>query len=197
MNKNLEKFLRGLEEKSNFLLIDLEANSQNEGFQDGIILETIQIGFIVFDYNFQILNKGSIFIKPRLNSKLSDFIKGLTGIKQDSIDAGLSFKDGLEKMVGLMNKYNCSYILSYGNYDMKQFFSDCKINEISYPFFEGDTWHFSKHINIKNALASKLNIKEKGMENLLKYLGLNLEGTHHNGEDDCYNILQLIKNQFK
>ncbi len=197
MNKNLEKFLRWLEEKSNFLLIDLEANSQNEGFQDGIILETIQIWFIVFDYNFQILNKWSIFIKPRLNSKLSDFIKGLTWIKQDSIDAWLSFKDWLEKMVWLMNKYNCSYILSYWNYDMKQFFSDCKINEISYPFFEWDTWHFSKHINIKNALASKLNIKEKWMENLLKYLWLNLEWTHHNWEDDCYNILQLIKNQFK
>jgi len=196
MNTNLEKFLRWLEDKTNFLLIDLEANSPWDWNFELSELETIQIGYIVFDPQFEILKKWSIFIKPTNNPILSEFIKELTGITQDQVNAWVSYKEWLGQMMDLFREYHCWHILSYGKYDMKQLYSDCQINGIEYPFFEWEIWHSDRHINIKNALASRLNIKEKWMEKLLDYLWLDLEWKHHDWEDDCHNILKIVKSQF-
>jgi inhibitor of KinA sporulation pathway (predicted exonuclease) len=159
-------------------------------------LETIQIGYVIFDSQFNLLQKWSIFVKPTKNPILSAFIQELTWINQDQVDSWVSFHEWLKQMMKLFKDYHCGYMLSYWNYDAKQLYSDCQINNIIYLFFEWDKWHSEKHINIKNALASKLNMREKWMENLMKYLWLELEWKHHNWEDDCYNIFRIIKNQF-
>lgn len=106
----------------------------------------------------------------------------------------MSFPQALEELQDLFNPES-DYILSYGNYDMKQIFRDCQRHDIPYPF--GDSsWEGARHINIKNALAKRLDIRERGMASLMKYLGLELYGTHHNGEDDCKNILRCIQEVF-
>lgn len=193
MNKNLERLYIWLEQRSNFLLFDLEANTNWEWELSN--METIQIGYILFDYKLEILKKGSIFIKPTINNTLTDFIKSLTWISQKEVDSWVSFQEWFKTFVSLYNP-NTDYIMSYWNYDMKQLYSDCANNNMEYPFAEGDRWKYSKHINIKNALAKKLDIREKWMESLLEYLWLELEWKHHNWEDDCGNILKLVKHVF-
>lgn len=194
MNKNLERFYKWLETNAHFLLFDLEAN-----FYEGKYIkemETIQIGYIKFDSNFSIIKKGSIFIKPLKYPFLSDFIKELTWIIQDQINAWKTFADGLWEFVWLYNK-ETDYLMSYWYYDMKQIYWDCKINNINYPFDEWNGWEYSKHINIKNTIAKRLNIKEKWMWPLMAQIWIPLVWKHHNWEDDCFNILQLIKHVFK
>jgi len=194
MNKNLERFYNWLETKSNFLLFDLEANFYE--WQEIKEYETIQIWYIKFDSNFNILNKWSIFIKPIKYPILSKFIKELTWIKQEEVNKWVSFTDWLKEFYSLFNE-KTDYIMSYWYYDMKQIYSDCKINNIDYPFDEWNQWEYSKHINIKNSLAKKLNIREKWMWWLMNQLWLEFEWKHHNWEDDCFNILKLIKYVFK
>jgi len=194
MNKNLERFYEWLDKKSNFLLFDLEANTDWEW--DLSKMETIQIWYILFNSDYIVLKKWSIFIKPTFNNVLTEFIRTLTWIKQYEVDKWVSFTDGLSSFVSLYNS-STDYIVSYWNYDMKQLFNDCNNNKIDYPFYEWDLWKYSKHINIKNALAKKLNIREKWMWWLMDKLWLELEWKHHNWEDDCVNILKLIKSVFK
>lgn len=194
MNKNLERLYNWRETKSNFLLFDVEANTNWEW--DLSKMEIIQIWYIKFDSEYNVLNKGSIFVKPTLSSKLTDFIIDLTWITQKEVDSWIVFSEALTEFLGMYYK-DTDYIMSYGNYDMKQLLSDCKSNNLDYPFDEWDTWRYSKHINIKNALAKKLDIREKWMWNLLEYLWLELEWKHHNWEDDCLNILKLVKHVFK
>ncbi len=196
MNKNLERFLEWLKNDSTFLLIDLEANTQWDWDSEWKDLETIQIGYVTFDSRFNILKKWSIFVKPTKNPTLSAFIMDLTWVNQAQVDNGVLFSEWLEQMMILFKEYGCYYILSYWNYDMKQLYSDCRINNIVYPFFQWNEWHSEKHINIKNALASKLNMREKWMGKLMEYLWLELEWKHHDWEDDCFNIFKIIKDQF-
>jgi len=193
MNKNLEKLYNAIEKWSNFLLFDIEANFQEvDNIKE---YETIQIWFIKINSSFNILDKWSIYIKPTKHLVLSDFIKDLTWINQDEVNCWITFKEWLNELLKYFDK-NKDYLMSYWNYDMKQIYHDCSINNIDYPFFEWDQCKYTKHINIKNALATKLKIKEKWMLWLLTKLWLNLEWKHHNWEDDCFNILKIIKNVF-
>lgn len=193
MNKNLERFYSARENKSHFLLFDLEANytweDENKSF------ETIQIGWLKCDHEFNVMKKGSIFVKPKNAFMLTDFIHELTGITQVQINSWMSFPDALREFTSLYNPES-DYIMSYGYYDMKQIYGDCQVHSIAYPFDSWDTWKYDKHINIKNALAKKLDIREKGMGRLLEHLWLELIWKHHNGEDDCVNILSCVKEVF-
>lgn len=193
MNKNLERFCKWLETKSNFLLFDIEANFYE--WKDIKEWETIQIWYIKFNSDYNIINKWSIFIKPSKYPILSEFIKDFTWITQDQVNKWVSFSEWLKEFYFIFDSSK-DYIMSYWYYDMKQIYWDCKINNIPYPFNEWDEWKYSKHINIKNALAKKLNIREKWMKWLMDKLWLKLEWKHHNWEDDCVNILKLIKNIF-
>jgi len=194
MNKNLERFYNGIKWHNNFLLFDIEANFYE--WKDMKEWETIQIWFIKFSSTWNILNKGSIFIKPTKYPILSEFIKDFTGITQDQVDAWNSFQKGLELFLWYYNP-KTDYLMSYGNYDMKQILFDCNINNIDYPFNEWEDWKYSRHINIKNAIAKKLDIREKWMWPLMEKLWLPLVWKHHNWEDDCSNILSLTKFVFK
>lgn len=189
----LKKFEKLLKQNNTFLLFDLEANTErNSQLKD---MKIIQIGYLIFNTKFKILDKWSIFIKQEANApKLSSFIKKLTWITETELNNWVYFKDWLKQFLKLYDK--CDYLLSYGNYDMKQIYSDCNNLEIKYPFEEWNLWNYSKHFNIKDIIAKKLDIKSKWMESLIKYLWLKLEWKHHNWEDDCQNIFNIIKKVF-
>ena len=57
---------------------------------------------------------------------------------------------------------------------------------VGYPFV-------TTHINVKNLLALTQNWEtEVGMATALDKLGLPLEGTHHRGVDDAWNIANIL-----
>ena len=81
--------------------------------------------------------------------------------------------------------------VSWGDYDKNKFleestyFVNPSINY--YPFS-------NSHINIKLlfALQQGLN-RQVGMEYALKRINIPLEGTHHRGKDDAYNIAKILR----
>jgi len=82
---------------------------------------------------------------------------------------------------------------SYGDYDRKQFERNCGEFGIPYPF--GPT-----HLNVKTLAAVAYGwSREVGMQETtlyvseaLKRMGLPLEGTHHRGGDDAWNIAAIL-----
>lgn len=188
---NLKTFEKLLKFESKFLLFDLESNT--DWIMNIQEMRIIQIGYLIFNNKFEILDKWSIYVNQQI--KLTDFIKNLTWITQEEVDNWLSFKDSMSEF---QNKISiCDYYLSFWNYDMKQFYHDCRNNWVDYIFDEWNEWKNSRHFNIKDIIAKKLNIKSKWMEKLAEYLWIELEWKIHNWEDDCLNIFKIIKHVFE
>ena len=88
----------------------------------------------------------------------------------------------------LAHKYQAPARLwvSYGDYDRKQFERNCREYGIAYPF--GPT-----HLNVKTLAAVVYGWSgEVGMSEALKRMGLALEGTHHRGDADAWNIAAIL-----
>lgn len=189
-NPNIQRWERLQETRSNFLLFDIESNEMRQW--DETMYETIQIGYIKADSDWNILKQWSIFVKPAGNYILSDFIRNETDITYAHLKNGVSFLEGLEEFLKMYNPLR-DYLVSYGNNDMKQLYSDCKRNGIPYPFWDQNSWKYERHINVKNLMAKKRRTKEVWMARLMGNLYIPLKGQHHNGEDDCVNILECMK----
>lgn len=75
---------------------------------------------------------------------------------------------------------------SWGDYDRDQFTRQCRDSGVDYPF--GD-----RHTNVKAAFAEAHRLRKRpGMARALEIAGLPLEGRHHCGEDDVWNIAVLV-----
>ncbi|MEK6238124.1 MAG: exonuclease domain-containing protein, partial [Planctomycetales bacterium] len=80
---------------------------------------------------------------------------------------------------------------SYGDYDRNQIERNCKDLGVGYPF--GKT-----HLNVKNLFAAAMGLpREIGMDGALQRLNIPLEGTHHRGHDDAWNIALILATVLK
>ncbi len=75
---------------------------------------------------------------------------------------------------------------SWGDYDRAQFQRNCRTYDLKYPF--GPT-----HLNVKNLFSISLGLKrELGLDEACQRLGLTMEGQHHRGVDDAWNIARIL-----
>jgi inhibitor of KinA sporulation pathway (predicted exonuclease) len=85
----------------------------------------------------------------------------------------------------LIPDFTLSRVMEEG-YDRRQFERQCQSRYVSYPFG-------SRHINVKSLLAIIHALpQEVGMAKALELLNLPLEGTHHRGGDDAWNIAGIL-----
>ncbi|HEY9876443.1 MAG TPA: 3'-5' exonuclease, partial [Candidatus Obscuribacterales bacterium] len=128
--------------------------------------------------------KRSILVKPE-RSKVSDFCTQLTTLTQEQVDKGVDFANACSI---LRNKYASKDKVwaSYGDYDRRQFEKQCQARKVSYPFG-------TSHINVKTLFAVIHAFPEEiGMAEALELLGIPLEGIHHRGIDDAWNIAAIL-----
>ena len=167
------------------IVIDVEATCWDGEPPPDQENEIIEIGVCPLDVvNGNRLKKHSIIVKPE-RSTVSTFCTKLTSLTQEDVDQGIPFA---EACLLLKREFRTKQRVwaSYGDYDRCQFEYQCRSRDIPYPF--GPT-----HINIKNlfAIARQLSY-EVGMAQALKILDLPLEGVHHRGEDDAWNIAGIL-----
>ena len=167
-------------------VVDVESTCWNEHPPKNQFSQIIEIGICLLDIKtLKVSNKKSILIKPNC-SKVSEFCTELTTLTQEMLDRkGVSFKTACKILVDDFNSKKRVWA-SWGDYDRKMFETGCNQQGISYPFGK-------RHINAKVlfTLKHKLN-KEPGMARALKMLDIPLEGTHHRGDDDAWNIAKLL-----
>ena len=171
MSKNLDQIL----------VIDIEATCWETSPPPGEENEIIEIGICPVDIaSGERLSKESILVKPE-RSQVSEFCTNLTTLTQAEVDRGTSFA----KACGILKSKYLSHQrvwASYGNYDRRQFERQCQSRQISYPFNP-------RHINLKTLFAIMYNLpREVGMAKALEIMQLPMEGTHHRGVDDAWNI---------
>lgn len=167
------------------IVIDIEATCWEGTPPAGQENEIIEIGICPLDIAMaQRLEKRSILVRPE-RSKVSEFCTKLTTLTQEQVDRGVSFK---EACAILKNEYLTRERVwaSFGDYDRKQFEKQCQARGIGYPFGP-------RHINVKTFFALIYNLsQEVGMAEALHISHLPLEGTHHRGGDDAWNIAAIL-----
>ncbi len=162
------------------LVVDVEATCWEGDPPPGETSEIIEIGVCELDVaSGERIGKHSVLVRPE-RSSVSDFCTSLTTLTADQVSRGVSYTEAC----GLLRKDFRSrdrVWASYGDYDRKQF-----ERQGTYPFGP-------RHLNVKSLFAlTRALPREVGLAQALALAGLPLEGTHHRGDDDAWNIAALL-----
>ncbi|NUT18668.1 MAG: exonuclease domain-containing protein [Hamadaea sp.] len=166
-------------------VVDVEATCWTGQPPPGETNEIIEIGVCVVDTaDWRRTERHRIIVRPR-RSRVSPFCTELTGLTQAEVDRGVDFATACAQLDGeLLGRFRTW--ASWGDYDRHQFERQCGPGGAAYPFG-------SRHINIKQHFADAFGLRRGiGMSQALDKAGLPLEGRHHRGDDDAWNIGALV-----
>lgn len=167
------------------LVVDLEATCWDGNPPPGMTNEVIELGICPVELStLRRLEKRSILVRPE-KSTVSEFCTKLTTLTTAQVESGIPFRDAcriLEKEFDSRERVWASF----GDYDRRQFEKQCADTGVRYPFG-------SRHLNVKTLFAMTRGLPhEVGMPQALDLLGLTMEGTHHRGDDDAWNIAAVM-----
>ncbi len=167
------------------LVIDIEATCWQGAPPPGEENEIIEVGATTLDpETLERGDKESFLVRP-VRSRVSPFCTELTTLTQEQVDRGVSLAEVCELLVERFRSRQRTWA-SYGDYDRQKFERQCAREGLPYPF--GPT-----HLNVKNLFALARGLRrEVGMARALHIAGLPLEGTHHRGDDDAWNIAAIL-----
>lgn len=180
-------------------VLDFEATCCDSG--DRNINEIIEFPSVLYKWNVALQMLVEVariqnYVKPKDNPILTSYCTELTGITQEKVDAGLPFREAFQKHYEWLKKevpegyLENTIVVTWGNWDLKIMLPrDCTRHSIHYyPEL------YLRYINIKQSFQQHFkNRRQLGMDGMLKHLGLELEGKHHSGIDDCHNIGRIFR----
>ena len=150
--------------------------------------EIVQIGALLAETeNFTELDSFNVFVKPKINPKLSEFFIELTGIAQEMVDdKGIDFKDALEKFHRFARDYP---LYSWGGTgDPAVIRENCEMNSIAFPFEEARFFSSS-------AVFETRGVSTEGYTSgtIVKALGKEVHQRGHNALNDVRTTLEGLK----
>lgn len=166
-------------------VIDIEATCWEGDAPTGQVSEIIEIGLCIVDLKARRrLERHAILVKPQY-SAVSEFCTRLTSLTSADLKGAGSFAEACGQLVTEHDASNRAWA-SWGDYDRKQFASQCAATGVPYPFGPS-------HVNAKAVFTTAHGLRRRpGMAQALDLAGLPLEGRHHRGVDDAWNIAALI-----
>ena len=166
-------------------VVDVEATCWVGKPPPGQVSEIIEIGLTVVDAHERVrVEKHQIMVRPE-RSTVSEFCTELTGLTQEQVDTGVTFAEACDQL-RRQHYADSRPWASWGDYDRKQFQRQCDATAVHYPFA-------ATHTNAKQQFAFANGWpKGVGMHRALDVARLPLEGRHHCGADDAWNIAGLV-----
>ncbi|WP_433337056.1 exonuclease domain-containing protein [Spirillospora sp. CA-294931] len=175
-----------MEERGRYLnVVDVEATCWDGRTPDGMVSEIIEIGLCVVDLaERERVERHRVLVRPE-RSVVSEFCTELTGLTQDEVDTGVTFGEACALLEAEHRAHTRAWA-SWGDYDRKQFERQCAASGVPYPFGR-------RHTNAKATYSEAHDLPRKlGMAGALRHAGMPLEGRHHSGVDDAWNIAALV-----
>ncbi|MGW2997571.1 exonuclease domain-containing protein [Streptomyces sp. NPDC001193] len=166
-------------------VVDVEATCWAGSQPAGEVSEIIEIGLTVIDLDAgERLARHRILVRPA-RSKVSSFCTELTGLTQHEVDQGVAFAEAC-RLLAAEHHAGARPWASWGDYDRHQFTRQCQSTRTAYPFGR-------HHTNAKAVFTEAYGLRKRpGMAQALQIAGRPLEGRHHRGEDDAWNIAGLV-----
>ena len=172
--------------KEPIVVVDLEATCWKEGHQPvGQQQEIIEIGVAILHPSGEIVRQKDeerLLVNPG-KSRISKYCTELTGITQTQVNGRLGFGTVLGQFEAHWLTPGCTWA-SWGSWDTRMFEINCGFYGATYPFT-------GNYINVKDEFAVAR--RGVGMGRALKELRMPLEGKHHQGNDDAYNIAKILR----
>ncbi|MER8120454.1 3'-5' exonuclease [Streptomyces sp. NPDC094031] len=170
-------------------VVDVEATCWAGSQPPGEVSEIIEIGLTVVDLDAgERLARHRILVKPA-RSLVSEFCTELTGLTQHEVDQGVTFAEAC-RLLAAEHHAGTRPWASWGDYDRHQFTRQCQAARTPYPFGR-------RHTNAKAVFTRAYGLRRRpGMAQALEIAGRRLEGRHHRGEDDAWNIAALVLHLF-
>ncbi|AUG81470.1 DNA polymerase III [Kitasatospora sp. MMS16-BH015] len=170
-------------------VIDLEATCWDGQPPPGSVSEIIEIGLTVVDVPAaRRISRHRILVRPT-RSSVSAFCTELTGLTQAEVRQGVTFAEACRILTEEHGAAGRPWA-SWGEYDRRQFARQSQADGVLYPFGYPTE---RTHTNAKAVFATAYGLPKKpGMAQALHLAGLPLEGRHHRGEDDAWNIAALV-----
>jgi inhibitor of KinA sporulation pathway (predicted exonuclease) len=163
------------------IVVDVESTCWDGPPPEGEMSEIIEIGVCPVNVaTLERLEKRSILVKPTM-SVVRDFCTNLTTLTAEMLTDAGTLSDATSV---LKKEYQSKDRLwaSWGDYDRRQFERTCTAHGVGYPFGPS-------HLNVKTLFAVAIgHDHELGLDAACERLGLIMEGTHHRGDDDAWNI---------
>jgi inhibitor of KinA sporulation pathway (predicted exonuclease) len=170
-------------------VIDVEATCWDGQPPPGSVSEIIEIGLTVVDVPARRrVSRHRVLVRP-VRSAVSSFCTELTGLTQAEVERGVTFAEACRILVEEHGARDRRWA-SWGEYDRRQFARQSQADGVAYPFGYPTE---RTHTNAKAVFTSAYGLRRKpGMSQALQIAGLPLEGRHHRGEDDAWNIAALV-----
>ncbi|MEI7526505.1 MAG: 3'-5' exonuclease [Mariniphaga sp.] len=173
----------------NFIIFDLESTCWEPDLIDRKDHEIIEIGAVKLDDQFRMISEFQQFVRPTINSKLTEFCTVLTSITQEDVRTA----QPLEVVIRLFETWIFDggkevKMVSWGQFDKTQIIEECTVKKIETRMES----ILGQHLNLKAVFAKKRKMKQCGMKAALKMLDIPLDGCHHRGIDDARNIAKIF-----
>ncbi len=152
----------------NYIIFDMEWNQPSSAKEKNPDLsrgEIIQLGFFVLNENLEVVHNEDIMIKPVCYRNINQYVGFLTGISQDMLDTGVSFKEALCRMAEFFTED--TLLFTWGDDDIPILNQNMKYHkiEINLPehynlqrFYSNQTGSETRQTALKTA-AENFNIE--------------------------------------
>ena len=170
-----------------YLIVDLECTCWAKQDPDMQFHETIEIGAVLLDENFNITSEFNEFVRPTFFPNLSEYCLELTSITQRDVDRAHKFPSVYTRFLEWSGDIDDLIFVSWGEFDLKQLQKDCSRNLVDFKLDN------KKFINAKNKFASVLKHKRCGLQKAVRICQLEFEGAPHRGINDAKMVAKVFK----
>ena len=81
------------------IVVDLKMNKVGKEYRNlGCTMETIEIGAIMLDENFQEISSFRTYVKPEYNTRITSIVRDLTGITYDMVINAPKFNEAIKML---------------------------------------------------------------------------------------------------
>lgn len=141
--------------------------------------------------NIKYISEFRKFVKPVQFPKLTSFCTELTGITQSDVDNADIFNVVYYEHYNWLNEHVPSdskfFFVTHGNWDLLTMLP-LQTKKSNLRIYQ----KYKQFINIKEEFKKNYHVHAGGMIDILNYLNIPLEGSHHSGIDDTKNITKIV-----
>ncbi|EKF33093.1 hypothetical protein MOQ_003040 [Trypanosoma cruzi marinkellei] len=179
------------------LVLDFEATCE-ESTPPSYLHEIIEFPVVMVDVRLQrAVAEFHHFVKPKVNPKLSEFCRQLTGIRQEDIDNALPLEDVIRRFerwhAQTIPPGSRTMLATDGPTDLKEFMYIHSVSRqgIRFPSM------FYQWIDVKRFFAHFFQCQQGKIKAMLDALNCPFEGRLHSGIDDARNVATIVIRMLK
>lgn len=174
----------------NYIVFDLEFNQANNKFEINpkLPFEIIQLGAIVFDEKFNILNTVDSLIKPEVYTSLNPYVENLTGISYDELSIAKSFKEVFRELMSIFNDE--SILCVWGVSDIKELYRNSTYYNLNTDLLPTSYINVQRQVSKHLKLGRGINL---GLNSAVEIFDIPTANNFHNAFNDAFYTLEVFK----